>query len=300
VDLTDPEARVSVVIAAHGADGALTECLRAYESEAVSGDEVIVVVGTDENRAGELAARYPDVTVIRTEPRALTPNQWVLGLEQATGRVNRLAIAPCVPEAGWRDQLLAAHADAAAVGGAIEPGSGLRLRDWAVFLLRYRSYVRPFPRQQVHDVPGDHVSYTRDVIDETRSLWRAGFWEWEINREIHRRGRTLVMDPRLVVRYMGGESAWRFCAQRYRHGVRFGRVRFAHSGGAVRALYILAFLLPGLVFLLKITRDVFSRKQYRTRFVLSLPWLGVFLVAWSFGEWVGAAAGNYRDSGETV
>ncbi len=290
---------LSVVIASHGMEGPLVDCLRAYESEAETDDEVIVVVATDEDRARRLGADHPAVTVIRTKPGVLTPYQWTLGLQNAHGTINRLAIASCVPDAGWRHLLLEAHPGAVAVGGAIEPGSGLRLRDWAVFLLRYRSYVRPFARRQVHDVPGDHASYTRSALEETHGLWAGGFWEWEINQELHGRGRSLVMDPRLVVHYKGGESALRFCVQRYLHGVRFGRVRFADKSGAVRALHVLAFLLPGLVFLVKIARDVFARKRYRTRFALCLPWLGLFLLCWSFGEWVGAVLGSRPDNART-
>jgi len=54
---------------------------------------------------------------------------------------------------------------------------------------------------------------------------------------------------------------------------------------------VLAFLLPGAVFFIKIVADVLDKGRALDRFLGSLPWLSSFLLAWSFGEWVGALLG---------
>jgi hypothetical protein len=203
-----------------------------------------------------------------------------------------VTIGSFVPEPGWRAALLRAHArGATAVGGALLPGAGLRARDWAIFFQRYRAYRPPFAAREVADVPGDHASYLREALDETASLWERGFWERDVNRELHRRGRKLVLDPDFRARYEGGESARRFLAHRFRHGIQFGRERLRGVRTGRRLLLSLAFVLPGAVFLVRIGRESLGRPGSLGPFLRALPWLLVFVGAWSLGEWLGALRG---------
>ncbi len=265
---------VSVVIAHPRADAVLERTIAAHRAELGALDELLVVLGEGENEG------------------ALTPELWRQGLAGARGVFVRLTIGSFVPEPGWRAALLSAHAGGAdAVGGAMLPGDRLRARDWAIFFQRYRNYRPPFELRSVSDVPGDHASYRRSVLEETADLWRAAFWERDVNRELHRRGRSLVMEPRFRARYEGRESARLHIAHRFRHGIQFGRERLRGAGADRRLLFALAFLLPGAVFLLRIARESLSRPGSLAPFLRALPWLLAFVGAWSFGEWIGALRG---------
>jgi hypothetical protein len=286
------EAGVSVVIACHGVGEPLPSCVRAYLREARAEDEIVAVVADREARVRELAASFPEVRVLHEAPRALTPRLWALGLALATRSLVRVTVGNCVPDVGWRAEIAAPHASGeVAAGGEIGPGAALRLRDWAILFLRYRSYLPPLSRRSVHDVPGDHANYTRDALQATRASWADEFWEWEINRELVARGRTMVMDPRLRARYEGGESAFRFFRQRFRHGVRFGRTRLAGARPSRRWILVATVFAPGAAFFGKIVRDVWRRPGYRGRLLLSLPWLVFFVTPWAVGEWIGACRG---------
>jgi len=291
------ESPFSVVVAAHGTDR-LARCLAAYAREARPGDEILAVVATDRDPAAEIRFAPPGVRLLRARPGDLTPRLWALGLKEARGELVQLTIAPCLPEAGWRRAAARAQGDdVAAVGGAIEPGASLRLRDWAILFLRYRAYLPPFDRHPVRDVPGDNATYRRAVLEELRALWGREFWEQEVNAELARRGRPLVMDPTVVVRYEGGEGVRAFLRQRLRHGVRFGRMRLVGAPPWRRLVFSGAFLLPGAALLLKVAGSVLKRPRFRGPFLTSLPCLCLFLLAWSWGAWWGYVLGPPSSGG---
>ena len=143
----------------------------------------------------------------------------------------------------------------------------------------------------VPDVPGDNATYRRAALEEVRALWTEEFWEYEVNAELVRRGRSMVMDPAMGVRYEGGEPAWDFFRQRFRHGVRFGRMRVVGAPAPYRLALAATFLLPGLVLLAKVAASVLRHGRYWGRFLASLPWLCLYLTAWAGGEWWGYVTG---------
>ncbi len=291
------ESGVSIVIASHGVGEPLASCIKAYLDEALPDDEIIVAVAAQKGRVRDLETAFARARVLCADPHVLTPRLWAMGLAHATRPLVRVTVANCVPLAGWRSVIEAPHATGeVAAGGEIGPGHGLRLRDWAILLLRYRAYLPPLARRSVHDVPGDHANYTRAALMETRSSWTNEFWEWEINRELVALGRTMVTDPRLRARYEGGESAWRFFRQRFRHGVRFGRTRLVGARPMRRWLLVATLFAPGALFFSKIVREAWRRPGYRGRLVLSLPWLIFFVTPWAFGEWLGACRGPLHSS----
>ncbi len=287
---------ISVVVAASEVDAALEACLAAHQAECVPGDEILLVTAGGAESARFLAERFPACRLVAAPAGTLTPVLWARGLAAAAAPLVRVTIGPITPEAGWRQVLAAARAGGAeAVGGAIDPAAGLRPRDRAVYILRYRNYRRPFPRAHRVDVPGDHAAYLRTALERTRALWRDGFWEMDVNRALAAAGGRLVMDPDLAASYRGGESARRFLAQRFRHAIHFGRSRLAGAPDWRRLALALAFVLPGLIFLARILREA-GRSKGRPRVwtVSCLPWLCIFLAAWSLGEWVGTLMGPPR------
>jgi hypothetical protein len=287
----ESESSVGVVVAAHVVDDALSRTVAAYLAGVRQGDEVVVALPEDVAYEPPPAPTGVRLAVVRGRANALTPELWAIALRAATGAVVRVTIASCTPAVGWRAAALDAHADGAvAAGGAIDPAPGLRLRDQAVHFLRYRDFVRPFAARDVVDVPGDHCNYVRSALEETRDLWRDGFWEPEVNAVLAARGRRLTLDPRMVAEFVGGESARDFLGRRYAHGVRYGAERAGRAGPAKRALLVVVGPLPGVLFLAKIARAAWSRPARRGAFVRALPWILLFLGAWSLGEWRGAWA----------
>lgn len=290
--------RLSVVIAQHGVTQELRDCLRVHASELEQGDELVAVVAADADECARLAVEFERAVIIAAPLDALTPQLWSIGIRRARGEFVRITIGSFIPLRGWRDALCSAFEGgsgstgaADVVGGPMEPAQGLRWRELAIYFQRYRNFHGPFERHEVQDVPADHSAYRREALEATADLWADEFWERDVNAVLARGGRRLVLDPHFPATYCGGESAGRFVVQRYRHGIQFGRARITGRAHGWRALYVLAFLLPGLVFFARIARESLSVRGSARRFVAAAGWLALFVVAWSLGEWTGALLG---------
>lgn len=257
-------AELSIVVASNGAPGSVEACLAALEGQ-LDGAEVIV----------------------QDRPGANVPELWRDGIDAATGAIVALTISPMRPAPDWVARIRARLAEDEVVAGAIEPGERLRIVDWAEYFCRYARDMRPFPRRENPEIPGDNCAYRRELLERTRDLYRDGFWEPEVNRALRSDGVKLWHDPDVVV-YQGRSAGFgAFVRQRLEHGRAYGRQRGARFGtGRNVAGVALAFLVP-IVLVARTAGEVFSRGRLRARFLAALPVLFAFDVAWAAGEAIG-------------
>lgn len=282
----DRDLELSIVVAARTWSAAAADCLRTLEAQRRGrGVEILMVLGAG---AGEAAARTAarEAVILRGGPGMLVPDLWALGLARGRGRLAALTVAECVPASDWVETLLAAAAEypeAAGLGGPILPPLGGSGREWAAYLVRYSAYLG-VAEGSAEEIPGDNAVYRGRDLERS---WRArerGFWETLFHRELRRDGREIVFLPRLRVRLAFAPPTATFAALRFRHGRQFGSTR--DLGSALRRL-LAALAGPLLVplLLLRIRRRLHAaRPEWRGRFLLALPWLLVFLAAWSLGE----------------
>ena len=273
----------SVVVGSNGAPGSVERCLEALASQ-VEGVEVIVCEPAASSAA--VQARFPNVRFLERRD-ALVPELWRDGIDASTGDVVCLTISPMRPREDWVARARHLAATAGGVGGALEPGEGLRLRDWAEYFCRYGRDMLPFEERQTPDLPGDNAAYTRAALAKVRAVYRDGFWEPDVNRALVEQGERLVHSPELVV-HMGRSSGFRaFVRQRLVHGRAYGRQRGRRfSRGRNAAGVALAVVVPALL-LVRTFRQVFSRRRLRMCLVLSVPALVAYDVAWAAGEAAG-------------
>jgi hypothetical protein len=225
--------------------------------------------------------------VVRNGGNVLVPEQWRDGIDTAEGEIVCLTISVMQPAAGWLDTAWRLSAEAAAVGGAIEPGEGLRLRDWAEYFCRYARDMLPFELRETTDLPGDNAVYRRTALLAVSDTYRDGFWEPEVNRALRDRGFRLLHSPELVV-HQGRSAGFRaFMRQRLVHGRAYGRQRGARFSRARNAVGVAAAVLVPFVLVLRTVREVFSRGRLRGRLLLALPALLAYDVAWAAGEAAG-------------
>jgi hypothetical protein len=271
---------LSVVIGSNGSAGSVERCLAALEPQR-DGAEVIVC----EPRASPARARERFGWATWLElPGALVPELWREGIDRARGRIVALTISPMVPAPDWVATLLAEHAQRDAVAGAIDPGEGLRLADWAEYFCRYAKDMRPFEPHATVDLPGDNASYKRELLERTRELYRDGFWEPVVHRRLDEEGVELWQSPLPVV--LQGRSAGprAFASQRRHHGRAHGRQRGAHFSAVRNLAGVLGAPVVPALLLLRVLRTVFARGRHRARALLSLPWMLWFDVEWAAGE----------------
>jgi hypothetical protein len=240
------------------------------------------------------SADSPTVSVVTAENGPgplLVPAQWRDGIDDATGDLVYLTISIMQPVADWQETARRLAAEASGVGGAIEPGEDLRLRDWAEYFCRYARDMLPFDARETGEFPGDNAVYRRDALVAVRDVYRDGFWELEVNRALREQGHRLLHSPELIVRQGRSAGFTAFCRQRLVHGRIFGRQRGARfSTGRKLAGIPLAFVVP-LLMAARTFREVFGRRRRRLRLVAASPLLLVYDAVWAVGE-----AAGYLDS----
>lgn len=251
-------------MASNGAPGSVEACLAALEGQ-TEGTELIV-----QDRAG-----------------ALVPELWREGIDASSGSIVALTISPMRPASDWVARIRERLAEDDVVAGAIEPGEGLRVVDWAEYFCRYSRDMLPFERRENPDIPGDNCAYRRELLERTRVLWREGFWEPEVNRALRAEGVRLWHDPGVVV-YQGRSAGFgAFFRQRFVHGREYGRQRGSRYGGGRNAAGVaLACVVPFLL-VARTARDVLARRRLRLRLLAALPALLAFDAAWAAGEAMG-------------
>lgn len=273
------------MVGSNGAPGSVERCLAALAPQ-VDGAEVIVCESAGSPEATK--ARYPFARFLE-RPGALVPALWRDGIAASTGSAVALTISPMVPAPDWVSRLAERLQEDEVVAGAIEPGEGLRVVDWAEYFCRYARDMRPFERRENAEIPGDNCGYRRELLERTWPLYAAGFWEPEVNRALRAEGVKLWHDPSVVV-FQGRSAGFRaFARQRLRHGRAYGRQRGARFGrGRNAAGIVLAWIVPA-VLLARTAREVVARRRLRGRLLVSLPVLLAFDVAWALGEAAGHA-----------
>jgi hypothetical protein len=276
---SSPEPTISVVIGSN-APQAVEACLTSLEQQR-DGAEILVYEGS--NTPGAVRDRFPWARFVE-RPNALVPELWRDGIDASTGEIVVLTIAQMVPADNWLDSIRASHRTFDAVGGAIEPGRGLRLVDWGEYFCRYARDMLPFAGRDTIDLPGDNAAYKRPLLDRTSDLFRDGFWEPVVHRRLQREGVALWQDPGVVVR-QGRSAGWRaFARQRLRHGRAYGQQR-GESFTRVRALVgVAASPLIPFVMTARVVRLVLSKRRNRLRAILALPMIFSFNTVWAFAE----------------
>ena len=148
-------------------------------------------------------ARYPEVTRLLM-PQASAVQMRTAAMLKARGDIVAITedhrrLAP-----GWCRRILDAHREypeAAAIGGVVENGSDETVAAWANFFISNGQSMPPVPngiRSQI--AMQASVSYKRRFLP--REVSAMGKPEWMLNRDLRRRGETLVSDDRILVHHV--------------------------------------------------------------------------------------------------
>jgi hypothetical protein len=277
------EPSISVVIGSMASPESLRACLDAIESQR-QGVEVIVCEATPSPQ--ELRDAYPWTRFLE-RPGMLVPELWRDGVDEATGEIVALTISPMAPAPDWIESIRREHLEHDAVGGAIDPGQGLRLSDWAEYFCRYAREMRPFASRSAPDLAGDNAAYKRSLLERWREIYRDGFWEPVFHWQLTAEGIPLWHTPKVVVFQGRSSGAGAFMRQRFSHGRKYGHQRGANFSRSRNIAGVVGAPLVPFVLTARILRDVFTRGRYRLRALAALPLIFGFNVAWAAAEAAG-------------
>jgi hypothetical protein len=274
------ELTVTVVIGANAPPQSLDACLEALESQR-EGVEVLVREG--EPSPDDLRERFPWAD-FGTAPDRLVPEHWRDGIDRASGEIVALTIAQMTPAPDWIATMRRLHAEHDVVGGAIEPGRGLRLVDWGEYFCRYARDMPPFEASDNVELAGDNAAYKRSLLEGIQETYRDGFWEPVSHRRLAADGVRLWHDPSLVVRQGRSAGFAAFARQRLEHGRRYGHQRGVNFSRGRNLLGVIAAPLVPALMTLRVLRHVFGKGRYRGRALLALPVIVGYNGVWAYAE----------------
>ncbi len=280
-------ATISVVIASQNARASIRECLNAViEQVRELHAEILVADASTDGTDVIITEQFPNITLLRGKPDDLIPHLWGLGMDRAVAPIVAITNAQCIPETAWLSSITRCFDlnKVCAVGGPILPpvrGSGL---DWAIYFSRFTAFMPPVLNGTIKELPGDNVAYTKDGLDRHWKNRDKGFWETLFHHELRVNNESLYMSSDVKVHLAHTENASDFFSVRLRHGRHYGSTRPNTSMPARIARIISApILVPYLIGRMGV-RVLRKRSDFLPQFLIALPWLVVFTVAWSIGE----------------
>jgi hypothetical protein len=212
------------------------------------------------------------------------------GLRKAKGAILALLEDYEVPDPDWCAQVLKAHQlPHAAIGGAVEH-IGHGLLNWAVYFLDFGRYQLPIREGQARYLTDVNISYKREALESIQSLWENEYNEVIVNWALTKQNHLLWLNPEIIVyQDRGSLNFWNLISERYFWGMIFAKKRSSQIGILKRILYF--FLCPFLPFLFitRLTRTIFVKERNRLKFIISIPFIFLLAIGWSFGEMIGLA-----------
>src|SRR5688572_17946768 len=137
-----------------------------------------------------------------------------------------------------------------------------------------------------------NVSYKRTALEPIADLWAAEFHETTVNWALQRRGQTLLLSPRVIVRQQRSLELGYALRERYEFGRLFASTRVAAVGLPQRLVYAaLCFLLPGIL-IGRVIKNVAQKRRAIGHCVRALPLIVLINTVWAWGEFVGYLTGR--------
>ncbi len=178
------------------------------------------------------------------------------------------------------------------MGGAIENGVCDTALDWATFLCEYSAFVPPIRSGPATALPGMNVAYRRSAITELdRAILLRGFWERTVHPLLAQKGFVLYLNDEIRILHKKKFSFRLFAHQRFLYSRYYAGLRFSQVQIAARwAMCGLTLALPPLL-LIRIVRNLTSKKHLLPQLARALPLITVFVLIGVCGEVVGYTLG---------
>lgn len=279
-------AALSVVIASTEGTGCLDLCLQALACQTYDGDyEVVIATSSGEAVSRFVNESYPHVRVISVEESASIPELRSIAIEQSEGKIIVLTEDHCIPPNDWLQRIADLHSSnaSAAIGGYLQNGAHDRLLDWAVFYTEYGRFLPGEKDGPVTALPGPNVSYKREAL--AGLAIKPSFWDWSVHEALSQSGQTLWNDSQLGMVHSMHYTLGQYLLERYEYSLNLAKMRVGREGKLLFRLLTVP-CLPAVI-LLRAARTVAARPTHLARFFACAPYLVLFALVWTWGEFVG-------------
>jgi hypothetical protein len=243
-----------------------------------------------------IRSQYPEVRVLPCAVGTSLPELRTLAFESSRGEFVVITEDHCIPPKNWLASILEAFNEApeeiAAVGGAIENGLCDTVLDWATFLFEYSAFVPPIPSGPTVALPGMNVAYRRSRIGELdRAILLRGFWETTVHPLLSQKGFILYLSNEIRILHKKKFSFRLFAYQRFLYSRYYSGLRSSQAHAAARwAMCAMSLTLPPLL-LVRTLGNLMTKKQFLRQFTWALPYMTIFALIGTCGEFVGCVCG---------
>ena len=286
--------KVSVVIVSLHGQPLMEDCLRALESQQGDVDiETIVVCFWPNGFPEGLKKAFPKIHLLQPSTRLGIPQLRALGLAEASGDIIAITEDCCIPADNWIEEIVKAHhSEYSVIGGAIENASTNTITNWAAYLCEYSQMLLPIHRGEVESIAGNNSSYKREIFDKINKEFRTEYWEYFLHQELRKSKIKILSVPEIIVFKKKEFGFLYFLSQKYHFSRSFAGMRGKLIPLSRRILS--ALFSPALPFLMtwRIGQQVFTKKRYVKEFLLSLPFLFIFMLSYAAGELTGYLLGS--------
>jgi len=293
-----PAPELSVVVPSVNGFSDLKVCLEALERQ--RGDvrlQVIVVERCGESVRRQVREAYPTAHLEAVDRTVTIPQMRARAFALATAPAVAVIEDHVIVPGGWARRLLDALDGATqVVAGAVENGATDTVLDWAAFLCEYSHCLPPLPSGRADWLTGNNVVYPKSLLDRYRSVVERGRWENHLHDTLRDEGVPLVCHPEIVVSHKKHYTFGEYLSQRYLYARSYAGERVAGRPLSSRMAYGLAALgLPPLLYYRTVSR-ILRKGRHRAWLIKSLPLIALFVVAWGWGE----AMGAWRGPGDSL
>ncbi len=238
---------------------------------------------------------FPAMEVIAVPAGTTIPAMRHHAFGIATGDVVAVIEDHVIVPPGWGrqlvDQVAAGHD---VVGGPIANAADQRLLDWSTFLCEYSACLPPLPAGPSTWLPGNNIGYRRTLLERYREVTAEGKWENRLHDAMRADGVELWCDADLIVGHKKHFGFAEYIGQRYLYSRSYAGARVQGAPLPRRLLTgVAAFALPPLL-LLRTERAILAKGVSPGLVARTAPLIGIYLLAWGWGEVVGYwfGAGN--------
>lgn len=282
-------AELSVIVPSVNSYDDLDGCLKALEEQQKARVEIIVVDRLGEDVRYFIRREHSEVQVIPVAGDMTIPQMRAIGIRWANAGAVAVIEDHVIVPPGWARMMLdALGANGGAVGGTVDNAATDGWIDWSAFLCEYSSTLPPLPEGPSEWLPGNNVVYRAELLRRHDAVLSEGKWENRLHDAIRATGEILTMRPEIVVGHKMHYSFRLYMSQRFLYSRSYAGARGQDMGHAKRlAMGAAALLALPPVMIVRIVRQVRSKKRYTSELVRALPLLVPFCLSWGVGEAMG-------------
>ncbi|HEX9367546.1 MAG TPA: glycosyltransferase [Vicinamibacterales bacterium] len=286
---------LSVIVTSYRSRRILEACLTSLCRQPEARDIVVADCSPDDP-SDDLHARFPNVRVVHLPGKVTVPVlRW--GAVPATrGGVVAAIEARCVPSDTWCAELLGAHVrwpEAPAVGGPVDLKPDASPFDWGLYFAEFGAFAPPLATGASAQLSGANLSYKRAALIASQDLMDRGQWEAGLHERWRAEGRAPRLSAARVV-FHNGMTRGDAMRMRFHYGRSYAADRFADRWAAAWLYAAAGPVLPAVLTFRAAAQA--ARKGLGRRFLIALPWVVAFNVAWSAGEIAGYLFGRAREA----